>query len=314
MKTKRNWFITITVIFSVLFIIRISTAPHTRSTKEIVKDQEGTWNSIDRYLSYGSFIYGKYGFDPYRDNSTFYNNNTSPENDISRARDARFKTIGIGFINTIFMTPGSDKDLINEIEKIKATYGSTRVGATGARANSIIDSGFTIGAFICCFIIPVICWIVYLVQLSNIKSAKKREANSLENEKQRQLNSILNSKETEIEYKEKLEALNKLKEVNGLSMDEYNEKANSLREMLYSKIVEEKSILQSKEKQQALEEALKKGVITEEEYEQKRNKISNFEKSNESKLKLDKTACPVCKASLSPEDNNCIRCGLQIRQ
>lgn len=302
MKVKKQWFIIISLVCTILFIMRVSTAPKTRSVGKIVKEYEGTYESIGRYLSYGSGTYGKYGFDPRRDNARFYDGITTKEDEYKRAWKGGFEMIGIGFINTIGMTSSSDSDLINEIENVKAVYGSTKLGSTGDRARFMLESGFAIGAFICCFLIPIICWIYYLVQLSNLKSEKKR-----------QIKIILNSKETAQDYKEKMDTLNRLRELNSINKEEYDKKINSLRNEMYSKLVKSSDNKRSKLKQEALEDAFNMGVITEDEYKAKKSNQTIITESNP-KIIFNKSNCPVCKSVISETDEKCPSCGIIVRE
>lgn len=382
---KKNWFIVITVICAFLFLLRIFTAPETRSTKNILnidsvselsltdrnlpykdvkpikfdindclKDslvKKGTNNpskkekniedpkdknepefetfqdyldaqpnpnivsdyknvrtqhfnapDLDRYHAYGPEIFGRLGYNPNVNMDEYYIQNTDPSVDIRRAKKGMFETINIGIVNTIFMTSGFNDELITEIEEVKAIYGSARKDEVGTRSDLIIESGFTIGAFIICFIIPMICWIIYLFEFISWKSDKKR-----------QIRLILNSKETESDYNAKINSLNKLRQLNNINKTEYIEKVNSLRKSLYEKLIIQEQETRVIETQEALEEAFKNGTLTEEEYKQKNTVSDKYEKL-EPKIKIDKSSCPVCQNKLSSNEKVCKSCGIVIRQ
>ena len=100
---------------------------------------------VDRYVSYGSEIYGKLGYNPFIDNSQFYNSNTSASADIQRAYTGMWKLAGVGFRDTFAFGATANKDMHKEFGQVMSTYGSTRKGTSGFIANTMLSSGYTVG-------------------------------------------------------------------------------------------------------------------------------------------------------------------------
>jgi len=100
---------------------------------------------VSRYVSYGSKTYGKYGYDPQRDNNKFYNSVTTGADDLSRGFTGMWKLAGIGFTDTFAFGAGADANAHKNFEDVMNTYSSTRGGASGFLSNTMLSSGYTIG-------------------------------------------------------------------------------------------------------------------------------------------------------------------------
>lgn len=100
---------------------------------------------IDRYLTYGSETYGKLGYDPFRDNAEFYNQNTSAGADLQRAWTGMWKLAGVGFRDTFAFGATASDDAHKEFKQVMDNYGSTRKGTAGFISNTMLSSGYTVG-------------------------------------------------------------------------------------------------------------------------------------------------------------------------
>jgi hypothetical protein len=103
---------------------------------------------IDRYVSYGSKTYGKLGYDPFRDNSKFYNQNTDASADIQRAYTGMWKLAGVGFRDTFAFGASAGSEAHKEFDQVMSTYGSTRKGTAGFISNTMLSSGYTVGIMV----------------------------------------------------------------------------------------------------------------------------------------------------------------------
>ena len=100
---------------------------------------------IDRYLTYGSTTYGKLGYDPFRDNANFYNQNTDASADLQRAWTGMWKLAGVGFKDTFGFGAAASDDAHKEFDQVMSNYGSTRKGTAGFISNTMLSSGYTVG-------------------------------------------------------------------------------------------------------------------------------------------------------------------------
>lgn len=101
--------------------------------------------NVGRYLTYGSKVYGQFGFDPTRDNDTFYNKHTTGSDDITRGFEGMFKLAKIGFQDTFALGAAKDKNSSFDFEKTMNEYSSTRGGGTQLFSNTLLSSGYTAG-------------------------------------------------------------------------------------------------------------------------------------------------------------------------
>jgi len=129
-----------------------------------VTNLQGTYNDP----SYGNRMYGfnpsfkglnmdRYddtdlGFDPFRDNEKFYNDNTSMLYDFGRAFDGFFRLTGSAFVDTATslgrMVQGDfdiSKEAALDSERIMAETMSTKSGFLPGVANFMVNTGFTAG-------------------------------------------------------------------------------------------------------------------------------------------------------------------------
>jgi hypothetical protein len=100
---------------------------------------------LGRYLTYGSQIYGKLGYNPFRDNSEHYNDNTSASVDLQRAWDGMWKLAGVGWSDTFGFGMFGAEDNHKDFEQIMSDYSSTRGGKTQFWSNAMLSSGYTVG-------------------------------------------------------------------------------------------------------------------------------------------------------------------------
>ena len=104
----------------------------------------------DRYKSSSEFE--KLGFDPFRDNEKFYNENTSVWSDVTRGAKGFLQIAGSSFLTTATDLPkmltgdfSPNVEAAKETERIMAETMSTRGTLGSSIINFGINSGFTIG-------------------------------------------------------------------------------------------------------------------------------------------------------------------------
>ena len=133
-------------------------------------------------------------------------------------------------------------------------------------------------------------------------------------ETQKKLDVIATNDATNKLFAEGIESLNKMLDSKLINSAEYDNKTQVLINDNYNQVIQLIKREEDTKNDALLDEALNKGVISKDEYEQKRSLQSKSVETTNPKLKLDETICPVCKSSLTPEDDSCDGCGLQIRQ
>jgi ADP-ribose pyrophosphatase YjhB (NUDIX family) len=97
----------------------------------------------ERYYAHPDFQ--KLGFSPFRDNETFYNENTSGWSDFQRTFSQWRSLVGMGFTDAMSFGPSSDRDAGRKMEKAMAIGSSTRGGVGGFASNLFLNSGYTFG-------------------------------------------------------------------------------------------------------------------------------------------------------------------------
>jgi len=102
-------------------------------------------NTKERFLTYGSDIYGTRGFDPNRDNNALYNSTTSDWVDVSRAWDGMWKLAGVGFTDSFGFGIAGDSDNHKAFGSIMNDYSSTRDNSAGFISNALLSAGYTVG-------------------------------------------------------------------------------------------------------------------------------------------------------------------------
>jgi hypothetical protein len=103
-------------------------------------------NKISRFMTYGSEIYGDFGFDPYRDNNEWYNEHTDSSVDLGRAWDGMWKLASVGFTDTFGFGAFGEEENHKDFGKIMEDYSSTRHGTwTGFFSNATLSAGYTVG-------------------------------------------------------------------------------------------------------------------------------------------------------------------------
>lgn len=125
--------------------------------KAVLQSGKGTGFSaaasdIDKYMTYGTKVYGKLGYDPRRDNLKLYNKETKDYSvfqegsDINRAWDGMWKLAKVGFQDTIGAGLFASNTNHLDFEKIMADHSSVRKdGSSAFWANTMLSSGYTAG-------------------------------------------------------------------------------------------------------------------------------------------------------------------------
>ena len=113
--------------------------------------------NYDKYLSYGSEIYGQLGFNPLlagvkQEDGTYksgmddlYDQNTTAADDIDRAFTGMKKLALIGLQDTFALGAFHDDENYVDFEEVMATYSSSKGGSTGFWSNTMLSSGYTMG-------------------------------------------------------------------------------------------------------------------------------------------------------------------------
>lgn len=106
----------------------------------------GAQHNVDRYLSYGTDVYGKLGFDPF-DNKLEqkYIDNTSALTDVKRGLVGAWKLAGVGFSDTFGLGAFASDTNYKDFDKTMQTYSSSRGGGTQFFSNTLLSSGYTAG-------------------------------------------------------------------------------------------------------------------------------------------------------------------------
>lgn len=98
--------------------------------------------NFDRYYGYGSDIYNKLGFHPYRDNESHYNQNTSWWDDFNRMTSQWVSYAGAGF-KSMYSFDGDP--MANAADKAMALGMSTKGGVGQFFNNLALSSAYTVG-------------------------------------------------------------------------------------------------------------------------------------------------------------------------
>ena len=101
-------------------------------------------SNLAKYVTYGSEIYGKLGFDPRKNMDDLYHDNTTSADEMSRAWRGAYKLAKIGFQDTVALGAFSSKNNYLDFADITASYYSTRKG-TEFWANTLVSAGYTGG-------------------------------------------------------------------------------------------------------------------------------------------------------------------------
>lgn len=260
----------VTLLFVMLFLfMRIPFMPtgKVRSTSQIIEGIDNRWEYgmgweyIDRYLSYGTELYGRLGYDPrikMSEHDKFYDINGGSKKDLSRAIDGFFNAIPFGMSFGTGLSAKSEEDFIQEIESIKILYGTT-YGASNK--DFIISFGFYFGSILPSLLIPLVCWIIYWSNKANYNRQKQSKLNKIKSSK---YGSDFNSKE---------QMLNDLRSKNNLTDEEYIIKYHNLIDE-NCKLIDKDWVEERKtQKQIELKNALESGLITQDEYTSKMKSI-----------------------------------------
>jgi hypothetical protein len=99
----------------------------------------------DRYLTYGSKVYGQLGYNPFGNNEKKYQQATSWTKDISRGFTGMTKLAGVGMSDTFGFGAFGSSENHKDFGKIMQDYGSQRGGVSGFFANTMLSAGYTVG-------------------------------------------------------------------------------------------------------------------------------------------------------------------------
>ena len=113
----------------------------TNAGKTFSFDAEGA----DRYLTYGSKVYGQLGYNPFINNEKKYQQATSWTKDISRGFTGMTKLAGVGISDTFGFGAFGSSENHKDFGKIMQDYGSQRSGLGGFFANTMLSAGYTVG-------------------------------------------------------------------------------------------------------------------------------------------------------------------------
>lgn len=136
-------------------------APHIDFDYQMGKTEEfsAKRQNFDKYYSYGSDIYGKYGFNPWLpgvdtdgdgklDKSgmdNLYDENTSDWEDIKRAYRGMMELRQIGLQDTFLFGMFHDDENYKSFGDTMKKYSSSKGGATGFWSNTMLSAGYTVG-------------------------------------------------------------------------------------------------------------------------------------------------------------------------
>jgi hypothetical protein len=118
------------------------------------KDFSAKQANLAKYATYGSEIYGKLGFDPYKAGGipgkksgmdVLYDEKTPWVVDVGRAWDGMWKLAGIGFQDTVGLGSFASSGNYLDFEDVMSKYSSSRGGAAGLWSNTMLSSGYTVG-------------------------------------------------------------------------------------------------------------------------------------------------------------------------
>jgi hypothetical protein len=99
----------------------------------------------DRYLTYGTKVYGQLGYNPFANNEKKYQQATSWTKDISRGFTGMTKLAGVGMSDTFAFGAFGSSENHKDFGQIMQNYGSQRGGMSGFFANTMLSAGYTVG-------------------------------------------------------------------------------------------------------------------------------------------------------------------------
>jgi hypothetical protein len=100
-------------------------------------------HQYERYYNHGDFE--DLGFNPYRDNESLYNENSSWWDEMGRAAGEWGTLTGLGFKDALGFGDLSDTKTAEKYERAMAIGQSSKGGATGFTTNLFLNSGYTVG-------------------------------------------------------------------------------------------------------------------------------------------------------------------------
>lgn len=117
--------------------------PFRAAQAEGVNLAPGRDNGLNYERYYNKGAYSRLGFNPYRDNESYYNKNSSKWEDLKDAGSQWWGLAGLGF-NTMW-SGKSDRDEAREYERYSNIGSTSRGGGYQTFTNAMLNSGYTIG-------------------------------------------------------------------------------------------------------------------------------------------------------------------------
>tara|TARA_R110001632_G_scaffold1100_4_gene4436 strand:+ start:1850 stop:7138 length:5289 start_codon:yes stop_codon:yes gene_type:complete len=115
----------------------------TKNIKANFRDSHHQNQFYDRYSNHEQFQ--NLGFNPFQDNESLYNDNTSTWQEIKRASSQWMTLTGLGFADAAGFGDLSDRDVAKKYEKAMAIGSSSIGGVGGFTSNLYLNSGYTVG-------------------------------------------------------------------------------------------------------------------------------------------------------------------------
>ncbi len=115
----------------------------TKNIKANFRDPHHQNQFYDRYANHEQFQ--NLGFNPFQDNESLYNANTSTWQEIKRASSQWMTLTGLGFADAAGFGDLSDRDVARKYEKAMAIGSSSIGGVGGFTSNLYLNSGYTVG-------------------------------------------------------------------------------------------------------------------------------------------------------------------------
>lgn len=115
----------------------------TKNIKANFRDPHHQNQFYDRYANHEQFQ--NLGFNPFQDNESLYNANTSTWQEIKRASSQWMTLTGLGFKDAAGFGDLSDRNVARDYEKAMAIGSSSIGGAGGFTSNLFLNSGYTVG-------------------------------------------------------------------------------------------------------------------------------------------------------------------------
>jgi hypothetical protein len=121
---------------------QVSHNPFTQAkTQHFDASMEGT--KYERYYNHPKFK--SLGFNPFRDNETVYNENSSTLDEMARAMTQWHKVAGLGAMDAAGFGSLTDVETAKDFKRYMAIGSSTKEGAGAFATNMLMNTGYTVG-------------------------------------------------------------------------------------------------------------------------------------------------------------------------